>query len=230
MMKKLVLMSMVVLMVNCAFGAWVDDFEGEVHNASLSSPPWEDVAAIYANGTGGYGGSGGIAGPSTWATGSAYRPIDAGDNVVEAKLIDTSGQNYSRASIAIETDKVGTAKAIARLYDFNEAGVSRLECAVTDADEEIRFGPPYDVFLTEDVWYTVRIEVLATTIDFKYKQSDSATWINLGELNKVSDWGGANYARVQASRNGYIDDVSSTPEPATMLLLGLGGLLIRRKK
>jgi hypothetical protein len=43
---------------------------------------------------------------------------------------------------------------------------------------------------------------------------------------------GGNYYGLSSSATteGYIDNVVLTPEPATLLLLGLGGLMLRRKR
>ncbi len=239
MMKKLVCMSMIVLMANCAFGMWSDDFETQ--GDPLTAPWLDGPVGTYRSDLGayagiGYEGSVGVLGymGGGWSTGQRYRPTDAGDTVIGGKLYTSSSTSYSNADVVITGDAVTTVDwddswyVRANLYSLGIGAADTLRFDVWDevtaANETINVGG-----LSEDVWYTTRLTVNVATISCEYKQSDSATWINAGDLTKPTNFA-ANYVMIRAMRDGYMDDVSSTPEPATMLLLGLGGLLIRRKK
>ena len=90
---------MVVLMAAAATAEWSDDFESYSHGANLPSP-WESVSSFKAYNNIGHEGSKGSRGPTTgWTYGYAYRPTDAGSNVLRARFHASSTQSYQGIAV-----------------------------------------------------------------------------------------------------------------------------------
>ena len=84
-------------------------------------------------------------------------------------------------------------------------------------------------FMSRDDWVKITIDFDCDTDTFDFSVDDvlllddQAAWGDAAEINRISF----------NNANGYyaqMDNLSLVPEPATIALLGLGGLLIRRKK
>jgi len=239
-MRNVALMfTAVALMAAPAMGAWTEDFEAYSHSADLGSLSVWNVdgttgGKVY-NGQGD-GDKGATMGAGSWTWGSAFKLADGG--VLQAKLFVESNNQYNALKIglssAIATGGNGGSgrpagpMAELRLQNGYNAQWNWRTVAETGSGENQGF----DDAPAPDSWYDIRMTTNAGngSVTYDVKSVGTGSWTTLGTLNTFAGFA-PNYVWISGMRQGAVDDIISTPEPATMAMLGLGGLaLIRRRK
>ena len=83
--------------------------------------------------------------------------------------------------------------------------------------------------LLADVWYDVRMTIDGNTVTGEYKEASSNVWLSAGTVTTYDDFDDA-YVGIRADRGGWVDEVGYVPEPLTLTLLTVGGMLLRRRR
>jgi hypothetical protein len=228
------------LMAIPAMGAWTEDFENYAHSAEVDVPlsgpvHWDPDgttggAVFVSSGEGGAGDGAASMGAGNWTWGSAFRLSDGG--VLQAKVMVESNNIYNAIiigfspSVATGGGRVSGPMAEFRLQNGSNAQWNYRTIGTLGSEEEQGF----DNSPVADQWYDVRMTDNGGSVDFDFKLLGAGAWTNLGSWPTFAGFD-STYVTISGLRQGYVDDINSTPEPATMAMLGLGGLaLIRRRR
>jgi hypothetical protein len=186
--------------------------------------------------------------------GYAQMPLKGSTNTVTYRTNDAGADAVVAFTFIIPAISPSTAETVGYLglatsnptTDARWAGVEVLEKTDGTVKMSLRYKNQYGSTIIASA-YSISAGV---SYDFKmyakpntegtwlgaYKESSSDTWISMNQDMLLSDFGMVkmalygNYAGTAASGNGIkVDEVSVVPEPVTVALLSLGGLMLRRK-
>lgn len=107
------------------------------------------------------------------------------------------------------------------IIDFVNPSNSSEKWTVTSVSMENHFD--------EDYWIVTAYDLFGNLLDTKYVNYE-VTWVTFGGIGYIHS------VKIDASQTAFamdnltFDGLSPVPEPATLLLLGLGGLIIKRLK
>ena len=233
-MKKLIVSLIVGCLASSAMATWMDDFESYPNSWTAIPTPWETSAGVvplYIQPSG-YLGSKGAGGPSGWNNSHQWRPVDGEATVIEVygKMMDDSTLTGTSVALHLSGSKSITVDD-AEMALVTSGATPALWLITWDYEDNVHVG--HDLVqlpgLLADVWYDVRMTIRGSTVTGEYKAASNSTWITVGTVTTFSDFDDT-YIGMRVDRAGWVDDVGYVPEPATIVLLLLGGLLIRRKK
>ncbi len=229
MLKQVLLVSIVasLMLAGSAQAGLIENFEGYADGALLNTAGgWTSSGATYYLAS--YDGAG--YNPSK----AAQAPDDS--NVMKAAK--AVGASETEMTFRGYHEDSGSWVYVHWQEDASNSGASdtaRFKVKNGTITFEVPGGSEQTASYTSGNWYDYKITAPVNGVNRDvtgyYKLSSSSTWIPMGAMQTSSGWtpGGVHMALVGL---GAVDDLIFTPEPATMLVLGLGGLLalLRRRR
>ncbi len=233
--------------ISGAQAAWTDDFESYTDGVSTIPSPWETCA----QGSGKSLSVKEISAPNqvvkNWASGYTaalqYRAVDAADigNVTEiyGKVHFgsdyTSGGSYDYGTLEYDDGTKSRTNTIEFGFMANDQNsvnprIRTLGTAQGAGDTDVSLAPIASADLFGN-WYDLRMVLTSTTVTGEYKAATDSTWITVGTLNLGASFA-PSHVGIMALNAPEFDDVgySAIPEPATMILLGIGVLGFTRRR
>jgi hypothetical protein len=160
------------------------------------------------------------------------------------------GSNLTGSGVAVSWDALITSYNQQPKWEiFNNAGVAVIDFQVRYNTKQLRyFDGTTQVDVTtgyqfvDNVWYhfeisNIDVENGKWDLNIFAWDAQSGTGIKVVSLSDLGFYSGStslNHFRMhshsQSAHNLYIDNFQVVPEPCTLALIGLGGLLIRKKK
>ena len=244
-MKWIGFLCIVTLLGACAVAAmaapWSDDFESYTAGNNLPSP-WTGNTGVTAKAGTGVGGSQSAWGSNGWP--DTYRAADGNTTIIASMLVDDAGTDSSRVWMGFSTggsivwSPTGNTVVIMLRYGYD--GFPYL---AAESDKGDLYSATTEVYLPNSTWIQAKLEcnLTAMTCHASYRVLGNTTWLDVGYNPDLTLFPGfaPNYVGIRAGEAvsydgsfGTIDDLIAVPEPASLavLLMGLAGLVIRRKK
>jgi hypothetical protein len=235
----LVVLSMVLGLASSAGAVWFDNFESYALNTAPIPSPWEadpigfDGMKISQLGYGGSQGAVQMVPPQYWCV--QWRATGSGETVsqVYGKVYADSGPaSWSYGSLYLSDSKYTNVDPVwveAVSYD----SPSDLRMRIETDDYEGGVFQNYHIAtvtgISFDTWYDIRMTISGNQALGEYKAASSPTWLTIGTVTLFDDFGDG-YVGMRELYGTRLDDVGYVPEPATICLLGLGGLALLRRK
>jgi hypothetical protein len=231
MKKKMLVVSLVlaIAIVSQVNADFVEDFES--YTPGPIGAPWAGTPAMSVNSGFGYGGSQGAN-----ANSPAWHVSE------RASLYDNTKSEFHLTLKAMISSGNGLARHQWRIGNATET----LYFEMNQNGKVMEFGSPNigwasTNYASDDVWYEFDVKLTndagSWSYDVQWAQI-GGPWVPLTSGNLISGFApdivmlGGIYAWDEPAGTSSMDDVAftSVPEPATMLLLSLGGLLLRRRR
>jgi len=236
-MKKLIVLLMVGCMASSAMAAWVDDFESYPSSWGTIPSPWEtrddSGTSLWAHPSATYGMGTSAEGESAWGLSQQYRLAPGPVTQVYGKVNNRSGSTYSQSYIGVANAKGVTLSDYVRFGLHSRTGSNDASFILLSEDYEagsyVQDNRTYWSSVSEDTWYDVKLDISGNQATGSFKAVTDSSWTLVGTVTLYDDYADT-YVSIGAGRGGMVDDIGYVPEPATMALLSLGGLLLSRKK
>lgn len=219
-----------------ALGAWADDFQSYALNSTVA----------------GQGGWAGWDGGAANAIVSNAHPKYAGDQAARMSTNDdlvqeytgyTSGQFVYRAMQYIPSNHTGTQTYFILMNNYNIGGSApkgwsvqmKFDYAtnlVTDDEDPSAVKP--GVPIVYDAWKEIKVlidlEANTQTTFYDGVQVGTADWYNPSDANHAKSVAAVDLWADSGGDGVCYDSMSLVPEPTSLALLALGGLLLRRRR
>jgi len=249
-MKNFLTVVMVMCMAAASFGAYTSNFaamaqdsllvgqDGWVGNYAYGTTTRE---SLQISGPWAYDGLNFNNGPYAYAGAARDVSADVVGGMYEAIFTINSQEYYNGSSFTFSIGNSGltdtaVGNALDLVYDSRDP-LLYLRRHINDTYEyetAVEFPKELDTYLVQQL--KIAIDLNAGTAKLYWRDADNATGTPIGDWTYLADW---NYALpftsvtqvgIQASNYNYIRGFESVPEPATMGLLSLGGLLLARRR